>query len=216
MGCMPVKDHIPSYAKRWIGKHNLGTTVIVPRRQNCMTASGKSQKCHWNVSALTQIYGGYKLRGLSVTASMKMCFFTDHTVWITPEYRIVDVTLDNRDKDFTAFIPFGLANQRLLSSVVLLDDYIRRGVLINFRCSDIITSVRDTLNLPMTTFGCNEYFVLPSSRFKRELFQTHQCDDTALDNEAFNIADFSLPSKFTGKHWSQIVEERMNLKTLSH
>lgn len=216
MGCLPLKDQIPSYAQRWIRKHNLGTTLIVPRRQNCMTASGESKKCHWNVSALTQMYGGYKLRGLSITASQRVCFFTCHTVWITPESRIVDVTLDNRDDDFTPFIPFGISNQRLLSSVLLLDDYIRSGVLVNFRCDDITTRVRDTLNPPVTTVGCNEYFVIPASAFARDLFLTHRSDEISLDNDAFKVADFSLPSKFTGKYWSQIVEERVTLKTQSH
>jgi hypothetical protein len=216
LGCLPVKDHVPSYAKKWIKQHDLGTALLVPKRQNCMTASGKSKKCHWNVSALTQMYGGFKLRGLSLTVADNFCFFTCHSVWITPEYRIVDVTLDNNDGAYTRFIPFGIYNQHLLSSVVLYTDYARRGLLINFSCNDVNAKLRDALNYPIKKVGCNDYIVVPANKFKKGLFQTYQSDESALDNDAFSVADFTLPSKFTGKYWSQIVQERLSLQTQSH
>jgi hypothetical protein len=216
IGCLPARDHIPSYVKRWIKKHELGVVLLIPKRQNCMTSSGKPTKCHWNVSALTQMYGGLKLRGLSLIVSDNFCFFTCHSVWITPENRVVDVTLDNNSGAYTRFIPFGVSNQYLLSSVMLFNDYARRGVLINFRCKDVMANIRETLNPPVKTVGSSDYIVIPASKFKKELLQTYQCDEFTLDNDAFRVADFLLPSKFTGKYWSQIVREKMSLHTPSH
>jgi len=79
----------------------------VPIRKRGMTGSGRKEDCHSNVSKLVHTYGGYDVRGYYVVYNepTKTFCFNPHSVWKTPEGKLVDVTLNWIDDDYISFIP---------------------------------------------------------------------------------------------------------------
>ncbi len=84
----------------------------VPIRKNGMTGSGHKAHCHSNASKLQAIYGGKVVTGFAIsiafidesetTMGVK---FLSHSVWQTPEGKLVDVTLNWKDDDTVLFSP---------------------------------------------------------------------------------------------------------------
>lgn len=84
----------------------------VPIRKNGMTGSGHKAYCHNNASKLQAIYGGKVVTGFAISiafideseTTMGVEFLT-HSVWQTPEGKLVDVTLNWKDDDTVLFSP---------------------------------------------------------------------------------------------------------------
>jgi hypothetical protein len=87
----------------------LGKGVSVPIRKIGMTGSGRKLDCHSNVSKLVALYGGSDIRGYEVKyhEEEKGFSFNPHSVWKTPEGKLVDVTLNalGIKEDYFWFIP---------------------------------------------------------------------------------------------------------------
>ena len=66
-GCNEVEvSELPKYVNELISTLNLKRPIKVSQRQNGMTASGKSYKCHSNVETLVKNYGGKRMVGYMV------------------------------------------------------------------------------------------------------------------------------------------------------
>ena len=97
-GCDVVKkEELPSVVNRLVSTMGLNKVIKVPQRKNGMTSSGKVNCCHPNVQLLVDTYGGERLVGYMVdsTPFPHIGLLTEllfHSVWITPEGKLVDVT----------------------------------------------------------------------------------------------------------------------------
>jgi hypothetical protein len=88
----------------------------VPIRRNCMTGSGQKNQCHKNVGLLNEKYGGKTALGFALfydsqnynhISKIDYPYFdiVSHSCWITPEGKLVDVTLGHNDDDYVLFAP---------------------------------------------------------------------------------------------------------------
>lgn len=214
--CSSALDKLPTYARFWLRKNLNEIPIEVPKRVNCMTASGKNAECHWNVNALMQIYGGSSLGGFAISVGNNAVYLTDHTVWITPENKLVDVTFTSDDATSSILLPMKQHTQYGLTSILLCSDYKKRGIYLDYQSDAVNQELARSCNLATIVFQDRTYLTVPSSRFKRNMIFSYKTDPAKVEKDALNRADFALPSKFTGKYWSQIVQERMSLHTPSH
>lgn len=123
----------------------LGKVLAVELRQNGLTSTGRKLQCHLNVKALVKRYGGSRIQGYLIkttkTANGKAIEFTHHSVWRTPENKLVDVTdnssawsnslyLEQNGKKYSRFIPVyenkNVVNKRFghLAELVLINDIV--------------------------------------------------------------------------------------------
>lgn len=96
--------------KTWNFCKSMGITQVmkVPRRKRGMTGSGIKHDCHWNARLLTRTYGGSSLLGYAVTLCPQdgVVVFHSHTVWKTPEGKVVCVTQNgDANEDAIIFLP---------------------------------------------------------------------------------------------------------------
>ncbi|MDP7280507.1 MAG: hypothetical protein QGG39_11580 [Candidatus Poribacteria bacterium] len=102
-GCKRVKNKdIPRWILRKIKRLELNPPLKVPMRQNGMTSTGKPLMCHPNVAQLVHKYGGERMIGYMIWSTGDFTFYlASHSVWITPEGKMVDVTkkTDKQSKD---------------------------------------------------------------------------------------------------------------------
>ena len=94
--------------------NSLGMRPIrVPIRQTGLSSQGDYLHCHVNVKKMVSRYGGKRLIGHTVGEHDKDCFEVfGHSVWITPENKVVCISKKNwtkqsfhYDKDYLVFIP---------------------------------------------------------------------------------------------------------------
>ena len=212
----PALNYLPTFAKRFLQKQKLPIPYLRPVRRNCLSGSGKEQECHANCYALSKQFGGEPVNGISISLFMedekpKNIYLTDHTVWKTPENKLVDVTAHNfSDKNLVIFAPISSLFDKKFAfpSVEVRSDYLKRGVLMDFRslkANAIIASmmkVEEIFESPEKSA-----LVIPSSRMESGLFRLIEnvCDDDYFA-ELEMSADFSLPSTATGKYWNEITE----------
>ena len=83
--------------------------IEVPIRKKGMTGSGKIKECHDNVELLVKTYGGKVVLGytieLDIFKKKGWVRFSHHSVWETPEGKLVDVTYNQCDEDTVQFSP---------------------------------------------------------------------------------------------------------------
>jgi hypothetical protein len=111
-GCEVCNDLLSTNQKKILEKIGLGNIIKVKRRNEGLTSSGISGKCHSNVRKLVELIGGKQLVGYVVQTNVgyrgERCVqFYNHSVWITPEGKVADPTMSvNRHKyNMTYFIP---------------------------------------------------------------------------------------------------------------
>ena len=123
-GCeKAINCELPRWVRKVIKKMKMNDPLIVPIRQSGMTSTGKEMFCHSNVDVLVREYGGERMLGYMVHKPLEMnrdvitediACLVPHSVWITPEGKMVDVTkreplqlkqMFSTDKSFEFFIP---------------------------------------------------------------------------------------------------------------
>lgn len=93
--------------------------VLVKTRKNGMTSRGFAHQCHENVHALVNRYGGQRLVGLELFHVDSTICLNMHSVWKTPENKIVDVTKlsgfngQTHRNDEYYFIPLAIGSKYL-------------------------------------------------------------------------------------------------------
>lgn len=72
----------------------LNKLIWVKKRMRGLTGHGQIRDCHWNVGKLVKRYGGKRVTGYSVHQDVVKGYlrFYFHSVWLTPENELVDVT----------------------------------------------------------------------------------------------------------------------------
>ena len=114
-GCEIVKEELPLYVKKIISKMGLPNPIKVPIRKRGMTSSGMEYNCHSNVVTIISVYGGKRMIGYNIGEKEGRMNLMSHSLWITPENELVDVTkkhkeqnlwkINKGDLDFQYFIP---------------------------------------------------------------------------------------------------------------
>ena len=72
--------------------NNLPKPIVVTPRQTGMTSTGQTGDCHANVRELVQKYGGKQITGYELWKYGDSVELNWHSVWQTPENKVVDVT----------------------------------------------------------------------------------------------------------------------------
>jgi len=207
--CDSAINELPLYFRYWMSKHLKNIPIKVPIRRNCLTGSGVINKCHWNCHALKKVFGGNVLEGYLITNNEKYVKLSSHSIWITPEGKAVDVTANNytsTDK-FIYFVKLFERNKsHQNSTIIILKNYKKNGVLVDFCNENINLKVAENLNYKLIN---NRFVNYPSSQFNSKLFNSYSCNEN-FTNEELRIADFKLPSTASNKTWNQIFNERIS------
>jgi hypothetical protein len=202
--CQSALNVLPTFLCRWIAKHNFPIPLRVPVRRNCMTGSGTPNMCHFNVDSLAQTYGGYRLTGYLITnvgADPSKFAFIEHSVWITPEGKAVDVTAHNFETStHVVFIPLtrNLIRAKKYINFLIKKDFLQSGVSIVHRDPQLNNS---------------QILIIPSSKFNRKLLTLESIEQNAetvseWKKKTFENGGFSQPSTCTGKYWNEIKRDR--------
>ncbi len=139
LGCEIIqKRSLPNFLNHLIREMKMNNPIKVPQRKNGMTSSGKENYCHSNVESLVRRYGGKRMVGYLIQIEcIGTITFISHSVWKTPEGKLVDVTkkthsqkeiLINPNEDFTYFIPVK-EGSIVLKDFATKNDYRRFGFL---------------------------------------------------------------------------------------
>ncbi len=122
-GCeVAAAPDIPGWLRKTIKRTGFKPALKVPIRMKGMTSKGRPLGCHSNVEYLVHHYGGKRMLGYMVHCCIdekSNVYVTDvafmpHSVWITPEGKMVDVTKRAislnatnllEDKSIETFIP---------------------------------------------------------------------------------------------------------------
>lgn len=96
-GCEVVKQKdLPKFVNSFVSKSGLNRVIKVPTRIRGLTSSGKVRHCHPNVELLVDNFGGKRMVGYEVSMNkikhIEFYYLTFHSVWVTPENKLVDVT----------------------------------------------------------------------------------------------------------------------------
>ena len=72
----------------------LNKFIWIKKRTRGLTGNSQFRDCHWNVGKLVKRYGGKRVTGYSVQQDTGKGYvrFYFHSVWLTPENELVDVT----------------------------------------------------------------------------------------------------------------------------
>jgi len=181
----------------------LGKSQLVPIRKRGMTGSGVELDCHTNVSKLVHTYGGYDVRGYYVVykENLKTFGFFPHSVWETPEGKLVDVTLHHWKEDYVTFFPLHKCIPTKGYHYSQVQFYVSENGTVPIRIS-----VDDDINVKVSRRECKRGQLKLTDFWgftNKSYFETHP---EKLDPDYIS---FSKPSTATGKTFNEIWDERM-------
>lgn len=226
-GCEIVKEELPLYMKKIISKMGLPNPIKVPIRKRGMTSSGMEYNCHSNVVTIISVYGGKRMIGYNIGEKEGRMNLMSHSLWITPENELVDVTkkhkeqnlwkINKGDLDFQYFIP--LLELKLneekefgFDSVTIHKKYKRYGY-------KIVSVEKDDWEKGKNLFpNLKDLFREKKVYFEKELvdrgldlveddgsitsIEKDDIEQMKVDRKKSMEDCFSLPSLFTGKRIS--------------
>jgi hypothetical protein len=96
------KVKMPKQYRQFMRQMGMTDVYKVPIRKTGLTGSGHEGECHDNVAKIQAVYGGKSVKGFFIyrdtmtkktTSQKKKVFrFVSHSVWLTPEGKLADVT----------------------------------------------------------------------------------------------------------------------------
>jgi len=215
-GCDLVKkEELQPFMYHLLSKIGLSNPIKVPERKRGMTSSGKEYRCHMNVVTLTERYGGKEVLGYMVQYKNNELRLWSHSVWNTPENKLVDVTKKTKiqnswrpnkgDLDNQWFVPITeISNRRIvLKDMSIPKRFDRLGYKSNFY-SERGCHNKMKWNNPTLKDLVGECGVKTEEDLINE---GRSIDDLKLDWKERMESCFSLPSLFTG--------ERLNIDVRS-
>jgi hypothetical protein len=208
----------------WLRKTFCSEIVKVGVRHEGMTGSGLQSRCHDNVDALVNIYGGSRVGGFLIDddneiRSERLLRLVYHSVWLTPENRLVDVTANNfTDESHVIFLPVVIDK---LTSVQFDDMYLeRRGVMASIERDPKQTSdFAKAQNYKTIGFHDPRHpeeilevlALIPFSEFRLDMVSYDLMPiegEEEMKKHVFDYAGFRNPSSATGRHFDEIVSLR--------
>ena len=110
-GCERSYTKIPEKYRGFLRSLGQPNRVVlkVPVRKNGLTGSGYKSRCHDNCELLVTMFGGSVCVGYMVAVTKENLTLTSHSVWMTPEGKLVCPTAHNFMKQKTVdFIVTGM------------------------------------------------------------------------------------------------------------
>jgi len=209
-GCEVVKkEEIEPFIYHLISKIGLPNPIKVPERKRGMTSSGKKYNCHMNVRTLTERYGGKEVLGYMVQSYRnKDLRLWSHSVWNTPENKLVDVTKktknqntlrpDKSDVDNQWFIPITEISTRsiVLKDLTIPKRFDRFGYKSNFINGDLGVYNKMKWNNPTLKDLVGEYVVFTEEELISDFGSLQEVKRQWKEKME---SSFSLPSLLTGE-----------------
>jgi len=198
------------FVEKILEKVGSNGVLNVPIRRVGLTGSGMNNQCHGNVCNLVHRYGGQRLFGYiknPIQAYENYLHCISHSVWLTPEGNLADVTAHNYSKDvtFQEFYPLGYEKKY---TVALLDFLIPQNpklheIYINFRDATDFYSV--FYNLKKVEIGNITFLILKNKLINFDnLSLTFPEQSGELWKQVLSCGGFSKKSTATNEYWSAI------------
>lgn len=170
----------------WFMCESLGIkdSIEIPIRKNGLTGSGEISECHGNVDLLVRTYGGKSVLGFSYEIHEDFIKFYSHTVWETPEGKIVDVTYHHRECDTFDFLPIVKYNPKV--------EYYTTPPNVIFKSGKIILS--ETGDLYGKCFSRKDF------KKNKKKIKSHLMEKRNFPSP-LDMGGFSKPSTSTGKYF---------------
>jgi len=182
---------------------NMPNIQSVPIRKVGLTGSGKLLDCRSNASKLAITYGGSEVFGYDVSAEtwetekLERCFFYNpHSVWKTPEGKLVDVTLNSlkREEDTISFIPIGQNNPNdpyYFSDIQIYVVPAMKGFEVQLNYSESHYKYFNRGDIKRNSISIRKLWSLSNTPYLKEFPQKLEKD----------YVSFSKPSTATGNHF---------------
>jgi len=213
-----ITDEVSKDYANWIRETFKSEIVKVPVRHEGMTGSGYSNRCHHNVQLLVNTYGGSRIGGFIVVNNIKIrnenvIELLYHSIWMTPENKIVDVTANNFTEDSQInFLPVVIED--ILG--IQFDDIIleKRGVLTQINkipaATNNFAKRNDFKLIQLGDDPENIYALIPFVDFQLDfIFDKFTDDDKKFILErALKEGGFRNQSSATGKTFKEILSKR--------
>ena len=244
-GCKRANNRIHKKFLPFMKKLGIRDVYEVPSRKKGMTSSGQMNQCHSNAAKLQITYGGKVASGfllhrekvVQLTPAQREYYSEEqksfalvewscipHSVWMTPEGKLVNVTQDRPvlgDRSSALFAPLHFVDARkeywyFLADYDLPKNYLKKGVWVttNYFSKEHAEEIANQ-------YPAGRVFVAPSpvlrdqtdmrfladpsaikvSSLIRKKDQGRFADDLDLDNRR---GGFTEPSTATGKSWDEI------------
>lgn len=194
---------------KFMRKMGMSNVYEIPIRKNGLTGSGVLGKCHGNVAKLVTVYGGKVVNGFTIAKDFdsaiggKLLTFSNHSVWQTPEGKLVDVTYNKlkREQDTVWYSPVVVYDPSehfcLFPCDYLLPKHFRKvGLMI---ASDVMWGKDESGNW-------NERQMPYDLKFLNKESQLFTSDRPYLHMAGVDEDDcsFTNPSSATGESWTKI------------
>ena len=207
-GCEENTHILPKKFLPFLRQMKLPKMYFVPRRgYSCLTGSGLRGKCHSNVIKLCLVFGGKQMIGYEVAEfynktekeKWKLNF---HSVWITPEGKMVNVTDNTSSVVYRGFLPLQINHP---------EDYYDGCYLDASRFANrIIISTNSCETEGVKFAGSSGVRVLPFGKpFDIGDFYEPFPDTPYTQSDELGSGGFTRPSTATGKTFDEIWNERM-------
>jgi len=202
---MEMTNDLPDWNRIKFFIKGMGMKKIqqVPIRKVGLTGSGRLLDCHTNVSKLVYAYGGSDVRGYELNThrldgKVGYISFTPHSVWKTPEGKLVDVSLNAQGKkeDYLYFIPVYESDHtdgfNFSSVQFLVPNDVRLPLFINLDEGKMIECTRRDIKKKRLSFN------LFWGQKKNSCFKEHP---SKIED---GYENFSQPSTATGKYFNEM------------
>ncbi len=229
-GCELDNRCIPTSVLKYPKMIGLKNVLVIPRRKRGLTSSGAPNECHINADRLSHLYGGASVRGYKVSIEKTFIGFIFHSLWRTPEGRLVEITEDNdklKDKDawgdgYVRFIPYEEIKQMNLDEEPQeIHEHIMRDFAVEIGRTSKVKIIKSDMsgeiigetdkkgfkklvkeNLMITNYTPYKRYWKINSNEEPILFTAWSLPD-AVDMEMYG--GFSKPSLFTGRTFDETV-----------
>ena len=213
-----ITDEFSKDYANWIRETFKSEIVKVPVRHEGMTGSGYSNLCHDNVQLLVNTYGGSSIGGFIAVNDKKIrnentIELIYHSIWMTPENKIVDVTANNFTEDSQInFLPVEIED----SLGIQFDDIIleKRGVLVQINRNPAATNNFAKGNefklIQLGDDPANIYALIPFVDFQIDFIcdKFNDEDKNIFLERALKKGGFRNQSSATGKTFKEILSKR--------
>jgi hypothetical protein len=243
-GCKRANNRIPKTYHPFMKKLGIRDVYEVPIRTKGMTSSGQMNQCHTNVAKLQVVYGGKVASGFLLhrkkerlkqgkyVSGERKWFssvewsFNPHSVWMTPEGKLVDVTQQRKELDVrtsTLFAPLQFSDARKHHWYFVIDYYLSK----KYKKKGIwMTTSRFSREEAESIAKQNPGIVITPSvtgtSTRMRWLGDYSCIEGAIEQDRFEyphpyftdevcgldidnrLGGFTEPSTATGKSWDEI------------
>lgn len=223
-GCEIENDlnkHFDEHFIKWLKKIGIKEVIKLNNRKRGLTSSGRVNDCHINVFQLVSTFGGRHKHGFLIRGHRDInCGLIYHSAWLTPEKKLVNVTMFEHEEDYCHghekdWDYFCLFDTDFNETKRAHDISYQRFITHNYEVilNKIVDNDPTTKDLKFTDVYFSHYKELfyTTNVFKHWLDKGKELLDIQINyrhqwNKKYKGA-FSKKSLLTKKSWEEIVED---------